>query len=157
MFNPYYARPIGSEKFEKHLLTLMIEGFETQKAARETIPEYPVTYRAVPGNRLRFDPIDEGYKKLAFAVYTLAIYDYLDNYEKMLEREYDFSDLDAAYTVFKSRCLELENEYFRIDEDRSAMLDLILREVCHKDYYIQHRIHRIRNVKRRISPWLLMD
>ena len=30
MFNPYHARPIGSEKFEKHLLTLMVEGFYTK-------------------------------------------------------------------------------------------------------------------------------
>ena len=157
MFNPYYARPIGSEKFEKHLLTLMIEGFETQKAAREAIPQYPVTYHAVPGEYPRFDPIDEGYKKLAFAVYALAIYDYLDSYEMMLHREYDAGDHDPFYMVYKSRCLVLENEYFRVDEDRSAMLDLILREVCHKDYYILHRTHRIRNVKRRISPWLLMD
>lgn len=151
MFNPYHVRPIGSEKFEKHLLTLMIEGFETQKAAREAIPQYPVTYRAAPVDYPVFNPIDEGYKKLDFAIYTLAIYDYLDNYENMLERENVSGDLDAAYTVYKSRCLELENEYFRIDEDRSGMLDLILREVCHKDYYIQHRIQRIRNAKRRVS------
>lgn len=157
MFNPYHARPIGSEKFENHLLTLMIEGIETQKASLEAIPQYPVTYHAAPDECPRFDPIDEGYKKLAFAVYALAIYDYLDNYEKMLERDNIGGDLDAAYMVYKSRCLALENEYFRIDEDRSAMLDLILRKVCHKDYYIQRRIWRVRNVKRRISPWLLMD
>ena len=103
MFNPYHARPIGSEKFEKHLLTLLIEGFETQKALREAIPQYPVTYHAAPGEYPRFDPIDEGYKKLAFAVYAMSIYDYLDNYEKMLIRENIGGDLDAAYTVYKSR------------------------------------------------------
>ena len=157
MFNPYYARPIGSEKFENHLLALMIEGFETQKAARELIPQYPITYRAAPGDYPVFNPIDEGYRKLAFAVYALAIYDYLDNYEMMLQVEYDRDDLDAAFTVFKSRCLELENKYFRVDEDRSAMLDLILREVCHKDYYIQRRIQRIRNAKRRISSLALSN
>ena len=59
-----------------------------------------------------------------------------------------FSDRFVGLGNFK---MLLENEYFRIDEDRSGMLDLILREVCHKDYYIQHRIQRIRNAKRRVS------
>lgn len=152
MFNPYHARPIGSERFEEHLKALMIEGIETQKAAKEAIPEYPVIPRAFcQEKRSYFDPIMEGYIRLANAVLAQAIYDYLDEYEHRLQLE-DRDCTPSAY-VYECRCLTIENEYFRQDDDRSALLDGVLRYVVHNpdDITIHRRMRRIQESKRRLN------
>ena len=152
MFNPYHARPIGSEKFEKHLLTLMVEGFETQKAAKEALPEIPICPLSAHQERAEFDPIMEGYKALAYAVLAQAISDYLDEYAARIRLE-DEDRYSAAY-VHECRCLTLENEYFRVDGESSALLDGILREVIHnpKDHgKLRYRLWRIEDTKRKLS------
>ena len=151
MFNPYHARPIGSEKFEKHLLTLMIEAVELDEVAREAIPKYPLILTASQNERTEYDPIMEGYKALRTAILAQAVFDYLEEYEKRLKLEDDGRD-SSAY-VHECRCLTLENEFFREDDEGSDVLDTVLREVIHnqEDRYLPLRLMRIRNVKRRLQ------
>ena len=158
MFNPYHARPIGSEKFEEHLKALMIEGIETQKAAKEVIPDYPVIPRAsCQEKRFYFDPITEGYIRLANAILAQTIYDYLEEYEERLRLEYA-DNLPQAY-VRECRCLTIENEYFRQADDTSALLDGILRYVIHHpdDHSIPHRMRRIDQAKRRLNKFIFSE
>ena len=148
MFNPYHARPIGSEKFEKHLLTLMTEKFYTQQMAREALPETPVVPRAMPGESpWKMDPIDECWNDLNTAVLSLALLDYLDAYEMKLIKADSHSPKEW---VFFSKCAVLENEYFRLDEDRSALLDAILSEI-HEAWYLQEKLRVIRRIRGRIA------
>lgn len=151
MFNPYGVRPIGSEKFENHLLTLMVKGFETQQAAKEALPEYPVVPKAEYQDKTEFDPILEGYKALSAAIIAQAVSDYLEEYAVRLKLEDEGRD-SLAY-VHECRCLTLENEYFRVNGENSALLDGILREVIHNpedNGKLQYRLYRIDSTKRRL-------
>lgn len=147
MFNPYYARPIGSDKFLNHLLTLMTERQEIRNEEHEALPEIPVHPRAEFKPSTAYDPIMEGWKALDLAITAQAIQDYLDCYEKRIEYE-DKHWIPTAY-VWECRCLTLENEFFRIDPDRSALLDGVLNYVVHnpEDRYFRWRIDRIRSCK----------
>lgn len=148
MFNPYHARPIGSEKFEKHLLTLMAEGFYTKQAAREAISEYPVVPRAMPGeSSWQMDPVDRCWNDLNTAILSLALIDYLNAYAKKLEAA---DRLSPREWVYFSQCAVIENEYLRMDEDRAALLDAILSEI-HAYYHLQNKLAVIRRIKNRIS------
>jgi hypothetical protein len=157
MFNPYFARPIGSERFEKHLLTLMVRGAEEAKEAAELIHEMPYSLQVEEHDPVRWDPLDEGWKLLGLAVYAMAINDYLFEYEQRLRSE-DEGNLVYA-EVHESRCLTLENEFFRVCEDRECMIDSLLREICHnrEDRYMRERIDRIHETQKRISRWIWFE
>lgn len=148
MFNPYHARPIGSEQFENHLLTVMTEKFYTQQQAREAIPEYPVIPRAMPGeSSWKMDPIDRCWNDLNTAILSLALIDYLDAYASKLWLADRHSPKEW---VQFSRCVVIENEYLRTDEDRAALLDAILNEI-HACCYLQEKLDVIQRIKSRIS------
>lgn len=152
MFNPYYARPIGSDKFLNHLLSLMTEREEIRNEEKEALPEIPVHLRKEPEKQTVFDPIMEGYKALAMAVLAQAISDYLTEYEARLRCEYH-DDMVSAY-VHECRCLTMENEYFRDEGDHSALLDGILHYVIHNpedNGWLRWRIDRIERTKSRLS------
>ena len=153
MFNHYSVRPIGSARFERHLAGLMKTGIEKQEEARANIPTLPVVYRKDPTDKpTEFDPIMEGYKALALAILAQAVWDYLDEYELRLHYE-DMQDFSRAY-VHECRCLTLENEYFRKDDENSEILDCILRYVIHnrEDHgKLRYRQYRIRAAKGRLS------
>lgn len=152
MFNPYYARPIGSDKFLNHLLSLMTEREEVRNEEREALPEIPVHFMVEYEPPTSFDPIMEGYKALAFAVLAQAIFDYLSEYEARLVYE-DEDRYSRAY-VHECRCLTLENEYFRDDDEHSALLDGILHYVIHnpEDHgKLKWRLERIKSCKSRLS------
>lgn len=154
MFNPYFARPIGSERFEKHLLTLMVQGNELQKEAADLVAEIPYTLRLMEHDPVNWDPIDEGWRLLGLSIYAMAISDYLQEYEMRLRLEdegrYSYAE------VHESRCLTLENEYFRTTDDGEIMIDCLLREICHnqKDRYMKQRIDRIHDTHKRINRWI---
>lgn len=150
MFNPYHARPIGSEAFEKHLAALMIEGIETQNAVKEALPEYKVVPEAAKNGTVLSDPITEGYKALDTAILAQAIVDYLTEYEARLKAERT-DWLNPRALVHTSRCLELENEYFREDEGHAMILDYILRHVIHCSPVIDERLNAIRKLRSRIK------
>lgn len=154
MFNPYFARPIGSEQFERHLLTLMVRGDQEAKEAAEALKGYPFTLRVEEHNPARLDPVDEAWKLLGLAVYAMTIMDYLEQYACRLRSE-DAGNLVQA-EVFESRCLTLENEYFRGTEEGEWMIDSILREIIHndRDHFYQQRICRIERTIRRIHRWI---
>lgn len=146
MFNPYYARPIGTEKFEKHLLSLMVEGIETEKTAREALPEIKVVPRVMPGERKRGDPVDDCWRDLNTAVLTLAIIDYLRAYRYKLK--YEDSTHPQALVWF-SRCVEMENGYFRKDGDREQLFDAILDKI-HAANYLQEKLAIIDRIQDRL-------
>lgn len=153
MFNPYHARPIGSDKFLNHMLALMTERDEIRKEELEAVPKLPIhPQKEHEEQPVYFDPIMDGYRALANAILAQAIFDYLDEYEMRLKLEHDGYD-NRAY-VHECRCLTLENEYFRDDDEKSALLDCILRYVIHNredNGKLKWRLQRIAAAKTRLS------
>ena len=148
MFNPYYARPIGSKKFENHLLSLMAEKLYSQQDIRAALPEIPVIPRAMLGeSSWQMDPIDRCWNDLNTAILALALVDYLDSYMLKLKAADEHSPKEWVYF---SRCAVIENEYLRQDEDRSALLDAILNEI-HAGYHIQNKLRVIYRLRHRIN------
>ena len=148
MFNHYSVRPIGSDKFLKHLETLMIKAVEMDKTAKEAIPEYPVIPRAMPGeSSWKMDPIDRCWNDLNTAILALALVDYLDSYARKLKAADAHSPKEWVHF---SRCAVIENEYLRQDEDRAALLDAILDEI-HAHYHLQSKLQVIQRFRHRIN------
>ena len=153
MFNHYSVRPVGSVRFERHLAEMMRIGNEKYDEEKSNIPVLPVVLQKDPTDKLSgYDPVEQGWKELEFAILAQAVADYLDEYEDRLFWE-DRGNDQKAY-VHECRCLTLENEYFRMDEDRGNVLDLILKYVIHNPYdrgKFKWRMDRIRNAKKRFT------
>lgn len=77
MFNPYFARPIGSRRFEEHLITIATKNRILAQEEEELLRDMPVSMVAVqePNNP---EPIERGWRKLKMAVDTMGYLDFLD-------------------------------------------------------------------------------
>ena len=125
MFNPYSVRPIGSAKFERHLMDIQTRRYyETILSTDEEITGEDIHGREpwkIPDS---YNP----WANLYTAIWALTIMDYLDNYLKRnaaLRR-----DDDAKYWVFESRCIQIENFFFRVDEFGNELLNKMLYNIC---------------------------
>ena len=148
MFNPFYARPIGSDRFEQHLLTEMCRAKEQENMEKEALPDVKLILHAVPEMSSGSDPVDEGYKALAVAIFARALADYLLEYAWCLKMH---NDNDPREWVHFSRCVVLENEYFRTDPKRAEIFNYVIKNVVRKDYYIQDRIKTIKEFAHKIE------
>lgn len=149
MFNPYRVRPIGSPQFEEHLMTLTAIA-EEKREEDQALIGYPIILRA-ERKQMGYDPMQDGWYRLYATIIAVACVDYLESYECRLRYE---SDGDFARAeVFESRCIEMENHYFRQDEELELLLDVMLRRAIHnkKDFTLQERIWRIRRMTRDIK------
>ena len=129
MFNPYACRPIGTKRFEEHLKDVQTERYYATEMTTKTddIPETEMICGKPPWKTdIRHD--NNGWQNLATAIFVLTILDYLDCY---LKRNHALrEDLQGKYTLYESYCLELENEYFRVDPYREMIFDKLLYAVC---------------------------
>ena len=149
MFNPYGVRPIGSRRFEEHLNEVARICAVKEEEKRSMIPVLPTRYQADPDERRwRPDPMNAGWEMLHTAIIARALVDYLEAYAYAIEFE---DNHDYRADVYMSRCLTLENEYFRQDENLEAMFDYILRHVCHRDYKLRDRLDRINRARLNIQ------
>ena len=148
MLNPFHARPIGSDRFEQHLLTEMCRAEEQKNMEKEAVPDVKLILHAVSGQTGSYNPIDEGYKALAVAIFARALADYLMEYAWCLKMH---DDNNPREWVHFSRCVVLENEYFRTDQKRADIFDYVIKNVIHKDYYIQDRIKTITEFAHKIE------
>ena len=147
MFNPFFARPIGSDSFERHLITQMVKAEEVKNMEKEAIPEVRLILHAIQ-EPASYDPVDEGYRALATAILARALADYLECYANWLRTK----DADSPMQdVYFSRCLVIENEYFRTDPARANLLNYVIKNIVHKDFYIQDRIKTIKEYAHRIE------
>ena len=148
MFNPYFARPIGSDRFEQHLLTLMTQAEEKKSMEKDSFPEVKLILSVRHEKPAEYDPVDAGWKALDTAIFAQALVDYLLNYAYMLKFH---DDSDPKEWVHFSRCVDMENTYFRTDPDKARIFDYILVNVVRKDFYIQDRIRTIKDFARKIE------
>ena len=80
MFNPYFARPIGSRKFEEHLITLMIRNREMVREEAEMLKDGPVEIRPAAHDAQAHRPLERGWYKLDALVRAGQYYTFLEQY-----------------------------------------------------------------------------
>ena len=141
MFNPYSCRPIGSARFEEHLKdvqTVQYYATEMPEVRSENV------WRLCEGSHTpwyREDPKEDPWMNLYWAIVLSAFIDYLEEYDKKISMGPD----EPAYWVFESRCIDLENVYFRKDPALERIFNRLLIDVCWKGRYeIERCIKRMK-------------
>lgn len=107
-FHPYSVRPIGKKVFEDYLLDLF-----SSLHYRHQIPyEDDIQKEAAYGERIwKSEPEKYPEEALITAVVGQAVLDYIECWQR---REKAKHDGDYGLEVlFNSRCLEMENDFFR--------------------------------------------
>lgn len=129
MFNPYTTRPIGSKKYEEHLLDVMTSAYFQNKINDDDdllkLAEY--------GQRLWFNEIEEDpYETLAIAVTVQAVIDYIQYYTnwKKAQSKYD----EGQEVLWHSRMIQIENEFFRQYDITETAFEQLLKILFCKDY-----------------------
>lgn len=141
MFNTYAVRPIGSETFLEHLKDIQVRSFYDTVFPFNAAAE---VHGTVPwGSHDASNP----YVCLATAIIANAMLEYL-HYYKQKEHFLDIHD-DRMYWAYNSRCIQMENDYFRRNKTLERLFDLLLENVCWEGIYeIERCQRRIRNVLR---------
>ena len=80
MFNPYFARPIGSRKFEEHLITLMVRNWEMVREEAEMLKDGPVEVRPAAHDAQAYRPLERGWYKLDALIRAEEYYNFLKDY-----------------------------------------------------------------------------
>lgn len=125
MFNPYNCRPIGSERFLEHLKDVQTSSLYDSEF--QNAPEF-LTDLHVGGHvpwqqaEIKEDP----YTRLYWAIVAGALIEYLEAYDRKLAVSPD----KPSYWINESRCLTLENDYFRTNPTLEAIFDGLLINVC---------------------------
>ena len=140
MLNAYVVRPIGSKRFENYL-----EDLETRKYYENKLPaEIEIDIHGdIPWDRKSVE--NDPWANLCAAIVAMAIDEYLDYY---LERNKALREKDdGMYVLYESKCIHMENFYFREDPYLSEIFDDLLYNVCWRgDQAIedcQRRMHKV--------------
>lgn len=125
MFNPYAVRPIGSPRFYEHL-----KDIQTTQYYNTELKDDPnlCLSGSVPWETTGHDM--DGSEELMFAIVVLSFMDYLGSYRQKLIIEEEEGQ-SSSYWVWNSRCIVLENDFFRKHgEFVSFCFDKLLERVC---------------------------
>lgn len=125
MFNPYAVRPIGSERFFEHLKDVQTEQYYNLKPEDEQDIVLTGWFPWKHYDKHLLDGADE----LVIAVAAMAFIDYLEAYREKLIIE-NMKGRNGAYWFYNSRCLVLENEYFRKSLFLNDCFDKLLENIC---------------------------
>ena len=127
MFNPYSCRPIGSGRFEEHLKDIQTTRWyetELQEERTENVSRLCENCHAPWYEK---DPKEDPWANLAWAIVISAFIDYLDEYEHKIRLN---PATDRMFLVYESRCIYLENSYFRGNPALEQIFDKMLIHVC---------------------------
>jgi hypothetical protein len=125
MFNSYAVRPIGSAKFFEHLKDIQTEQYYNTESSDEPMLELSGYFPWQRYDRHAMEGADE----LLLAVTAMTFIDYLDAYRNKLLIENEEGQ-SGSYWVWNSRCIALENEYFRKTPFLTYCFDKLLENVC---------------------------
>lgn len=126
-FNPYSTRPIGSAKYEEHLLDVFTKTYYDQPDfyEHEDLEKVASTGRRI-WNGSSHDPFSDPASKLAIAVIMQSVEDYLQAYSNRERAREEGSSRDIVYD---SQCIQLENDFFRTNNFTEHILDTILQRL----------------------------
>lgn len=120
-FNPYSIRPIGQPKFEDHMLDVYTSAYYHRQVPYQDDLQKEAAYGEPLWKSEQEVSPDEA---LIIAVTGQAVLDYIDCWEK---REIAKQCDDHGQEVlFNSRCLDLENDFFRRYEVTEDLFDELL-------------------------------
>lgn len=147
MFNPFQCRPIGSGRFEEHL-----KDVQTSKYYETEIPKEKMetAWHSCENCHLPWhedDGKEEPWANLYWAIVINAFIDYLDEYERKISCHAH----DKDFWIHESRCIQMENDYFRTNDDLEWIFDQMLVRVCWRG---QHEIDRCRKQLKMAIGWL---
>ena len=128
MFNPYSCRPIGSNRFEEHLLDVQASQYYATELPEGKTED---AWRLCEGSHApwyREDPKEDPWTNLYWAIVISAFIDYLEHYEKKITTDPN----KPSYWIYESRCISLENDFFRKSETLESYFDRLLIGVCWK-------------------------
>lgn len=125
MLNPYAVRPIGSAKFLEHLKDIQTEQYYNTESPDEPALELSGCF---PWQRYERHAMD-GSDELMLAITAMTFIDYLEAYRQKLIIEEEEGQ-SGSYWTWNSRCLVLENEYFRKTPFLAYCFDKLLENVC---------------------------
>lgn len=148
MFNPYSCRPVGSARFEEHLKDVQTRQFYDTACPKEESMDN--LWQLCEGSHLpwyEYDPKEDPYMNLMWAIVICTIIDYLDAYAQKLE----LGISDPKYWIWESRCIQLENEYFRKNPTLEVIFDKLLQAVCWQGEY---EIEQCQKRLMRVNGWL---
>ena len=80
VFNPYFARPIGSRKFEEHLITLAVRNRGMAREESEMLADAPVTVMPAAHDAQAHRPLERGWYKLDALIRAEDYYRFLQEY-----------------------------------------------------------------------------
>ena len=146
MFNHYAVRPVGSDRFFDHLKDVQARSWYDMELPEEPEDIARLCEKAhAPWKEtdVRSDP----WQNLYYAILINAMIDYLDEYEAKLE----IGPGNPQFWVHESRCLSLENGYFRDDDFLSSIFDKLLVGVCWAGV---DEIRRCRERLKRVIGWV---
>lgn len=128
MFNNFNVRPIGSDKFLEHLKDAQAKSFyNTSLPCEETIDTD--FHGCAPWVNNKSNIEDDNYASLVIAIIANAMMEYLYYYYYRTLEEYN-KGRTGHYWFLNSRCIELENSYFRRNPFLEELFDALLKNVC---------------------------
>lgn len=147
MFNPYSVRPIGSTKYEEYLMDIQTAhyyGFPEWWHGEDT----PIHEEGLYAKADIPKPDDSPWTQLMTAIIASSMLDYCEFYRRKLcaMRKNNMKE----FTLWESRCLELENEYFRFHPGLGDILDKLLSFVC---WLGEEDIEKCQRRLRRLLRW----
>lgn len=126
MFNPNSARPIGTRKFEEHVLDVMTSHYYEYQIPGSGIP------KDLSGERLwKSEPETDPYDNLVIAVIAVAVSDYVDAYARREQAKAE-GDIKGE-TLWDSRCIELENDFFHQYDETEMVFEMLLNTIRRPD------------------------
>lgn len=129
MFNPYAVRPIGSQKFEEHLKDIQTSKWYEFDYGKDTeVQDCMFLHGYLPWDTAGNDPFEAPWRKLWIVIVVMAIQDYLEFYQK--RNACLFEDDEPGYQVWESKCLDLENNFFRKGDFTEIIFDKLLTGIC---------------------------
>ena len=126
MLNPYSCRPIGTARFEEHLRDVQTSRYYATEMPEEKTEDLWRLCEDCHAPWYEEDPKEDPWVNLYWAIVISAFIDYLTVYEKRITTQED----RPSYWIFESRCISLENDYFRQNEILEQYFDRLLIGVC---------------------------
>lgn len=126
MFNPYSIRPIGSKKFEDHVLDIMTSQYYYNEPYNKC-DEDLIKLASSGSNIWKSSPSYDPFEQLAIAVTVQAVIDYIHNYKKWKEAVYNCDY--KLETLYHSYMLDSENNFFRCYSATELVFDKLLKEL----------------------------
>lgn len=143
MFNPNSVRPIGTRKFEEHVIDVMTSHYYEYQIPGNGKPKH---LKAGGKWIWKSEPEKDPYDNLVIAVVTLAVLDYVEAYSRRESAK--LTGDSRGETLWGSRCIELENEFFHEHDLTEAVFEAVLNNIKNPDVLHDMQVNGLKRYNR---------